>query len=131
MKALSKIYFKFAAAFFVLVACKHHSAAVNDCGCNSPIVQEVTNLNANLVYDTNSLIKPTQYQLITGAPGGQLDIFICDTSFAQLHAIVDTNRYITYHVIFSGSLMNFCNIDSIGWAGATPYTVKLTSLTIY
>jgi hypothetical protein len=132
---------KFAVLVIVLLvllnfgACKKRDSPslpkTPDCGCDSPVIDTLIGINANLYYDTNSLVKPIQYQLIAGTPGAQRIFFVCDSNFQQLQSIVDTNRNAIYRVVFSGYERIFCNIDTIGWAGASPWNIELTNLTIY
>jgi hypothetical protein len=114
--------------------CKKHDSPsppkTPECGCDSPVIDTLIGINANLYYDTNSLVKPIQFQLIAGTPGAQRIFFVCDSNFQQLQSIIDTNRNAIYHVVFPGYERVFCSTDTIGWAGASPWNIKLTNLTI-
>ena len=59
---------------------------------------------------------------------GSTDYFICNTSFAQMKSIIDTNQNIMYPVIFSGNVNKFCVPDSIAGYIDMRYNIKLTNI---
>jgi hypothetical protein len=129
---MQKIIFFFPFSIITIISfncCKSSKNA--DCGCNSDSLQSVENIIGNLSYSTigTSPYNTTQkqYVITTGVAGLRSDYFICDTSFLQLRSIIDTNRNITYPVIFSGTINKFCKSDTLFYLDF-PYNIHLTNI---
>lgn len=103
----------------------HKSNINKDCGCNSQTIQTINEWKGYLFFDNTQ----KKYEVQIGSPGGSANYFICDTTFPQLQSIIDTNRAITYNVIFSGNVKKFCVPDSIVAYISQMYDIELTNLT--
>lgn len=114
----------------VIISCTK-SKSKPDCGCDSPPLQSLTNVKGSLSYSTRGTspynTTQKQYVITTGVPGLLSDYFICDTSFSQLQLIIDTNRNITYPVIFSGVVKKFCKSDTLFYLDFN-YNIQLTNI---
>lgn len=114
----------------ILVGC-HKSHSVQNCGCDSQPLQSIVNINGSLSYSARGTspynTTQKQYVITVGVPGLLSDYFICDTSSSQLQLIVDTNRNITYPVIFSGIVKKFCSSDTLIYLDFN-YNIQLTNI---
>lgn len=91
-------------------SCKKNTIA--NCGCNSPTIQTVQSIRGTLYLDKSL----KEYYILSGTPGLQSKLYICDSSFSQLQAIVKTSPdhvNSSYWVIFSGDLKNYCPSDTV------------------
>jgi hypothetical protein len=125
------LYFSFILASIALAISCHKSNSKPDCGCDSPPLQNITNISGSLSYSSKGTspynTTQKQYVITTGVPGLLSDYFICDTSFSQLQSIIDTNRNIKYPVIFSDTVKKFCSSDTLFYLDFN-YNIQLTNI---
>lgn len=107
----------------LMTAC-HKNTNNKACGCDTPTIQTIDQSNGNLFYNNNQ----KKYEIQIGAPGGAANYFICDSTFPQLHSIIDTNRALTYQVAFSGNIKTFCVPDSVAGYIDQMYNIELTKI---
>jgi hypothetical protein len=106
------------ATIISVVSCKKRAAS--DCGCDSQPIQSINEWKGYLFF--NAPEKKYEVEI------GSTDYFICNTSFAQMKSIIDTNQNIMYPVIFSGNVNKFCVPDSIAGYIDMRYNIKLTNI---
>jgi hypothetical protein len=103
----------------------HKSESLPDCGCGSDTIQTINEWKGYLFFNRTQ----KHYEIQIGVPGLFSNYFICDSTFRQLHSIIDVNRDSTYPVIFSGRVSTFCVPDSVAGYTEQMYNVKLINLT--
>ena len=122
MKKIIYLMVSIALTSISLLQCKKKD--ISDCGCNSPAIQNINKWKGYLFFNTSQ----KKYEIQIGVPGLLSDYFICDTSFSQFQSLIDTNRHITYPVIFSGDVNKFCVPDTIVGYFNNVYNIQLTNI---
>ena len=96
----------------------------NDCGCNSPTIETISEWKGYLLFNTTE----NRYEIQTGAVGGHSDYFICNPSFVKSQLDIDTTEKISYSVIFSGVVKKFCTDNTLIYIDNPHYNVNLNKI---
>ncbi len=102
------------------------STKVLPCGCDSPVIKKYTNEQASLGCFLNDSGYRQYMILIDAGPNGTRTVYICDTTFPPVTAIVNNQLNKTIPVIFSGELKNRCKVEYTIWEKL--YNITLTGL---
>lgn len=106
-----------------LISC-NKSKSKPDCGCNSAAIESAQEWKGYLFFDSSQ----KRFKIQIGVPGLYSNYFICDTTFPELHSIIDSNRILKYYVLFSGNATKFCVPDTIVGYIDKVYNISLTNL---
>jgi hypothetical protein len=127
----TSLFYSVAFIIILINAGCRKSNSNKDCGCDSSTLKSIANINGSLSYSTRGTspynTSQKHYVITTGIPGLISDYFVCDSSFSQLQLIVDTNRNITYPVIFSGIVKKFCSVDTLIYLNFN-YNIQLSNI---
>ena len=124
MKKIIYLMVSIALTSISLLQCKKKD--ISDCGCNSPAIQTVDSVSGTLYFDSSL----KEYYIISGIPGLQSKLYICDSTFSQLQSIVRTppdHVNSSYGILFSGNMKNYCKSDTLIYLDFM-YNIQLTNI---